>query len=81
MRRINWIDKRTKMTVINPTQNSGSVEEALPPQATPTTKLTGRNGHPLRRQGLTFVTHEVELKGPLGLPHWNSILERAGIKK
>ena len=39
------------------------------------------SGHPLRRKGLTFVTHEVEEKKLFVLPSMNALLESAGWRK
>ena len=69
------------MTMSNLPQDTASADQELPPQTEPPAKFASGNGHPIRRQGLTFVTHEVEAKGPFGLPHWNTILGRAGNKK
>lgn len=69
------------MTMSIEQHDTGFVSATVPPHVAKEPEASDECGHPLRRKGITFVTHEDQVKGPFGLPHWNEILERTGLKK
>ncbi|MEM8972835.1 MAG: hypothetical protein AAGD43_12295 [Pseudomonadota bacterium] len=69
------------MTLNDTPHGADAADKTAPVKLVPKDGPFGGNGHPIRRQGLTFVTNEVELKGPFGLPHWSTILESIGLKR
>ncbi len=78
---VSRIDGTKPMTSKETPQGANAADEPVPLKLVPNDGAVGGNGHPIRQQGLTFVTHEVELKGPFGLPHWSTVLERVGLKR
>lgn len=78
---VNRIDETKPMTLNDTPQGADAADKTVPLKLVPDDAPASSSGHPIRQQGLTFVTHEVELKGPFGLPHWSTILARIGLKR